>query len=186
MVLLLYFFSTPQSGRQFRATLVTNADCTKDKLHDIKLQASNVKQSVNMLTNEAKNNIPQIINELKQSITTFSQEIEPSKNNLQQEIESLQNSISEIEKNIAQFTDKKKKTARNRVGLKFVIGDKKNYFTTKIYDYIIIFLTTFQFFNFSNFKLFFLYCYNIFKMLKKAVGDGFVRGIIHSKRSDAL
>ncbi|MET4562909.1 YtxH domain-containing protein [Lysinibacillus parviboronicapiens] len=102
-------FSTPQSGRQFRATLVTNADCTKDKLHDIKLQASNVKQSVNMLTNEAKNNIPQIINELKQSITTFSQEIEPSKNNLQQEIESLQNSISEIEKNIAQFTDKKKK-----------------------------------------------------------------------------
>ncbi|MGE7091595.1 YtxH domain-containing protein [Lysinibacillus sp. NPDC048646] len=102
-------FSTPQSGRQLRATLVSNADCTKDKLQDIKLQAGNVKQSVNMLTNEAKNNIPQIINELKQSITIFTQEIEPTKNNLQQEIESLQNSISEIEKNVAQFTDRKKK-----------------------------------------------------------------------------
>ncbi|EON74189.1 YtxH domain-containing protein [Lysinibacillus sphaericus] len=102
-------FSTPQSGQQLRTTLLSNADNTKDKLQDIKYQAGNVKQSVNSLTNEAKNNIPKIINELKQSITKFTEEIEPTKNNLQQEIESLQNSISEIEKNIAQFTDKKKK-----------------------------------------------------------------------------
>ncbi|HCX49257.1 MAG TPA: hypothetical protein DG757_09525 [Bacillus sp. (in: Bacteria)] len=36
-------------------------------------------------------------------------EIEPNKNNLQQELDALQNSISEIEKNIAQFTENKEK-----------------------------------------------------------------------------
>jgi len=102
-------FSTPQSGQQLRTTLQSNSDSAKEKLQDVKYQLNNVKQSVGTLTNEAKNNIPQIINELKQSITIFSQEIEPTKNNLQQEIEALQNSINEIEKNVAQFTDKKKK-----------------------------------------------------------------------------
>lgn len=97
--------STPQSGQQLRA----NAESTKDKLLDVKQQAGTVKQSVHSLTNEIKNNIPLIINDLKQTITTFTEEIEPSKNNLQQEIEALQNSISEIEKNVAQFTEKKKK-----------------------------------------------------------------------------
>jgi len=102
-------FSTPQSGRQLRANLRENAEITKDKLFEVKHQVDNVKQSVNSLTNEVKNNIPQIINELKQTITTFTDEIEPTKNNLQQEIEALQNTISEIEKNVAQFTEKKKK-----------------------------------------------------------------------------
>lgn len=99
-------FSTPQSGQQLRSNLRLNADCTKEKLQDVKLQASNVKHSMNTFTNEAKNNIPQIINDLKQSINSFSIEIEPTKINLQQEIEALQNSISEIEQNIAQFTKK--------------------------------------------------------------------------------
>lgn len=103
-------FSTPQSGQQLRSNLKANTDTTKEKLQDVKWQVNNVKDSVNSLTNEAKNNIPQIINELKQSITTFSTEIEPNKNNLQQEIEALQNSISLIEKNIAQYTDKKNNT----------------------------------------------------------------------------
>lgn len=106
-------FSTPQSGQQFRSNLKTNTDSTKEKLQDVKLQVNNVKQSVNTLTNEAKNNIPQIINDLKQSINTFSKEIEPTKNNLQQEIEALQNSISVIEKNIAQYTDKKNNNQEN-------------------------------------------------------------------------
>ncbi|MFJ7952262.1 YtxH domain-containing protein [Lysinibacillus sp. NPDC096418] len=103
-------FSTPQSGQQLRATLKSTTDSTKGKFQDVKLQVNNVKDSVNTLTNEAKNNIPQIINDLKQSINTFSAEIEPTKNNLQQEIEALQNSIGVIEKNIAQYTDKKKKS----------------------------------------------------------------------------
>ncbi|MGE8036083.1 gas vesicle protein [Lysinibacillus sp. KCTC 33748] len=101
--------STPQSGQQLRANLRANAESTKDKLLDVKQQAGTVKQSVHSLTNEIKNNIPLIINDLKQTITTFTEEIEPSKNNLQQEIDALQNSISEIEKNVAQFTEKKKK-----------------------------------------------------------------------------
>ncbi len=103
------FFNTSIRYQQLRTTLLSNTDSAKEKLQDVKYQVNNVKQSVSTLTNEAKNNIPQIINDLKQSITTFSQEIEPTKNNLQQEIEALQNSINEIEKNIAQFTDKKKK-----------------------------------------------------------------------------
>lgn len=102
-------FSTPQSGHQLRTNIKSNADSTKEKLKDVKLQVSNVKQSINTLTNESKNNIPQIINDLKNSINTFSEEIEPTKNNLQQEIEALQNSISVIEKNIAQYTTKKNK-----------------------------------------------------------------------------
>lgn len=102
-------FSTPQPGRQLRTNLRENAEITKGKLFEVKHQVDNVKQSVNTLTNEVKNNIPQIINELKQTITTFTDEIEPTKNNLQQEIEALQNTISEIEKNVAQITEKKKK-----------------------------------------------------------------------------
>ncbi|MEB2301339.1 YtxH domain-containing protein [Lysinibacillus xylanilyticus] len=102
-------FSTPQSGQQLRANLRSNAGSTKDKLLDVKQQVGTVKQSVHSLTDEIKNNIPLIINDLKQTITTFTEEIEPSKNNLQQEIEALQNSISEIEKNVAQITEKKKK-----------------------------------------------------------------------------
>lgn len=102
-------FSTPQSGQQLRANLRSNAESTKDKLLDVKQQAGTVKQSVHSLSSEIQNNIPLIINDLKQTITTFTEEIEPSKNNLQQEIEALQNSISEIEKNVAQFTEKKKK-----------------------------------------------------------------------------
>ncbi|MGE7843174.1 YtxH domain-containing protein [Lysinibacillus sp. NPDC093712] len=102
-------FSTPKSGQQLRSTILSNTDSAKLKLQDVKHQVNNVKQSVGTLTNEAKNNIPQIINDLKHSITIFTQEIEPTKNNLQQEIEALQNSINEIEKNVAQFTDKKKK-----------------------------------------------------------------------------
>ncbi|MFJ7649333.1 YtxH domain-containing protein [Lysinibacillus sp. NPDC097279] len=101
--------STPQSGQQLRSTILSNTDSAKLKLQDVKHQVNNVKHSVGTLTNEAKNNIPQIINDLKHSITVFTQEIEPTKNNLQQEIDALQNSINEIEKNIAQFTDKKKK-----------------------------------------------------------------------------
>lgn len=101
-------FSTPQSGRHLRTNLKSNTANTKEKLQDVKLQVNNVKQSINTLTNEAKNNIPQIINELRTSINNFSTEIEPTKNNLQQEIEALQNSISLIEKNIAQYTNKKK------------------------------------------------------------------------------
>ncbi len=103
-------FSTPQSGQQLRANLRANAEITKDKLFDVKQQVDTVKQSVSSLTNEVKNNIPQIINDLKQTISTFTEEIEPSKNNLQQEIEALQNSINEIEKNVAQFTEKKEKS----------------------------------------------------------------------------
>ena len=106
-------FSTPQSGQQLLSTLKSSTDCTKERFQDVKLQANNVKDSVNSLTNEAKNNIPKIINELKQSIYTFSTEIEPTKNNLQQEIEALQNSISVIEKNIAQYTDKKNNSQEN-------------------------------------------------------------------------
>ncbi len=102
-------FSTPQSGQQVRATLKQNLDQTKGMLLDVKQQVGTVKHSVNNLTNEVKNNIPQIINELKQTITTFTEEIEPTKNNLQQELDALQNSISEIEKNIAQITENKKK-----------------------------------------------------------------------------
>jgi gas vesicle protein len=102
-------FSTPQSGQQLRSTILSNTDSAKLKLQDVKHQVNNVKQSMGTLTNEAKNNIPQIINDLKHSITIFTQEIEPTKNNLQQEIEALQNSINEIEKNVAQFTEKKKK-----------------------------------------------------------------------------
>lgn len=102
-------FSTPQSGQQLRSTLKQNADQTKGMLLDVKQQVGTVKYSVNTLTNEVKNNIPQIINDLKQTITTFTEEIEPNKNNLQQELDALQNSISEIEKNIAQFTENKKK-----------------------------------------------------------------------------
>lgn len=101
-------FSTPQSGQQLRFNLKSNADSTKEKFQDVKLQVGNVKHSINTLTNEAKNNIPQIINDLRTSINKFSTEIEPTKNNLQQEIEALQNSISLIEKNIAQYTEKKK------------------------------------------------------------------------------
>ena len=103
-------FSTPQSGQQFRTHLKSNTDSTKEKLQDVKLQVNNVRHSVNTFTNEAKNNIPQIINDLRTSITNFSTEIEPTTNNLQQEIEALQKSISLIEKNFAQYTDKKMKT----------------------------------------------------------------------------
>lgn len=110
---LAVLFSTPQSGQQLRSKIKANTDSSKENFQDVKLQVSNVKQSIHTLTNEAKNNIPQIINDLRTSIDSFSTEIEPSKNNLQQEIEALQNSISLIEKNIAKYTEKKKKQTNN-------------------------------------------------------------------------
>ena len=106
-------FSTPQSGQQLRSKIKSNTDCTKENFKDVKLQVNNVKQSINTLTNEAKNNIPQIINDLKTSIDTFSSETESSRNNLQQEIEALQNSVSLIEKNIAEYREKKEKQTNN-------------------------------------------------------------------------
>ncbi|GLC89876.1 YtxH domain-containing protein [Lysinibacillus piscis] len=105
-------FSTPQSGQDLRTTLCTNFSTTKEKMSDVRQQTKVVNQSIQTFTNEAKNNIPKIITDLKQSITTFTQEIEPTKNNLQQDLEALQKSISEIEQNIAQFTETKKKTQK--------------------------------------------------------------------------
>lgn len=106
-------FSTPQSGQQLRSTIKSNTERTKENFQDVKLQLSNVNESIHTLTNEAKNNIPLIINDLKTSIDSFSTEIEPSKNNLQQEIKALQNSISSIEKNIAKYTENKGKQTTN-------------------------------------------------------------------------
>ena len=102
--------TAPQTGKQLRSNIARNTSILKDQLVDVKSEMSNVKQSITAFSTEAKNNIPQIINELKDSITTFKTEIEPDASKLKQEIEILQNSISEIEKNISQYTKEEQET----------------------------------------------------------------------------
>ena len=92
--------AAPQSGTQLRQNLARNVNNTRSELLSIKSDATQVKHSIQALTNEAKNNIPQIINELKESFINFKQETEPTTTHLKQEIENLQKSIEEIEKNI--------------------------------------------------------------------------------------
>ncbi|MEK4230662.1 YtxH domain-containing protein [Solibacillus sp. FSL H8-0538] len=93
--------TTPQSGEQLRTNLIRNTNSAKEKICDVKYQASAVKQSFSVLSNEAKNNIPNIINELKETFAHFKQDIEPETVILKQEIENLQKSITEIERNLS-------------------------------------------------------------------------------------
>ena len=106
--------TAPQAGKQLRANINRNVSIWKDQLVDVKNESNNVKQSITSFSTEAKNNIPQIINELKETITTFKSEIEPDALKLKQEIDVLQNSISEIEKNISQYTKTEQETQQQK------------------------------------------------------------------------
>ncbi|MDI7743029.1 YtxH domain-containing protein [Lysinibacillus fusiformis] len=104
------FFTAPQPGKQIRSSIVRNTKIAKSNLEEIKEQSKSIKDSITTLKNEVKNNIPEIMNELKNSISTFSQEIEPDTAKLKEEIDGLQKSIIEIENNLSDLNNKKKKS----------------------------------------------------------------------------
>jgi len=102
-------FTTPQSGKQLRSSVVQNSKIAKSNLEEIKHHTMSVKDSILTLKNEVKNNIPQIMNEFKTSISSFSQEIEPDTVKLKEEIDGLQKSIIEIENNLSDLNNNKNK-----------------------------------------------------------------------------
>lgn len=106
-------FTTPQSGRQLRSNIKRNSDIAKSYLGEVKHHSLSVKDSIATIKNEVKNNIPQIMDELKQSISKFTQQIEPDTAKLKEEIDGLQKSIIEIENNLSELNNKKKKDAEN-------------------------------------------------------------------------
>lgn len=101
--------TAPQAGNQLRTNLKGNTNNFKEQISQVKLETTNVKNSVSTLTNELKNNMPNIINELKQSISAFKTEIDPTSKKLQQEIGNLQKTINEIEQNISNIKKTKEK-----------------------------------------------------------------------------
>ncbi|MCM3388615.1 YtxH domain-containing protein [Ureibacillus chungkukjangi] len=102
-------FTTPQSGKQIRSSIVQNTKIAKTNLEEIKHHSSSVKDSILTLKNEVKNNIPEIMNQLKESISKFNQDIEPDTAKLKEEIDGLQKSIIEIENNLSDLNNKQKK-----------------------------------------------------------------------------
>ncbi|MFC7688233.1 YtxH domain-containing protein [Ureibacillus sp. GCM10028918] len=101
--------TAPQSGKQLRSNIAKNSKVAKSYLGDVKHHSRSVKDSITTITNEVKNNIPEIMNELKHSISRFTQEIEPDTAKLKEEIDGLQKSIIEIENNLSDLNNKKKK-----------------------------------------------------------------------------
>ncbi len=106
-------FTTPQSGKQIRSNIVSNAKQAKITLSEMKSQIHTIKQSISTLNYEAKNNIPKIINDLKHSITNFKDDIEPDTLKLREEIEGLQKTITEFENNLSEINKKKKNEQSN-------------------------------------------------------------------------
>lgn len=92
--------STPQSGKEFRASLQTTKEDLQNRIADIKGAIENIK-------NEAQQTIPKVIEESKESFATWQTEAAPIQENLQQEIDSLQSSVEEIEKHLADFQNRK-------------------------------------------------------------------------------
>ena len=103
-------FTTTKSGNDVRLSIKNQAEFTKNQLNDVKLHATNVKNSMSTLSNEIKNNIPVIINELKTTIDSFQKDIEPNLSDLQKDVIEFNNTIGEIEKNLDNLNKKKTKT----------------------------------------------------------------------------
>ena len=103
-------FTTTKAGNEVRLSIKNQAEFTKNQLNDVKLHATNVKNSMLILSNEVKNNIPIIINDLKTTIDAFQKNIEPNLNNLQKDVHEFNNTITEIEKYSEELSKKKTKT----------------------------------------------------------------------------
>lgn len=102
-------FTTPQSGKQLRSSIVQNSKVAKSNLEEIKHHSYSVKDSIATLKNEVKNNIPEIVKGVKQAFSKFTQDVEPDSSKLKEEIDGLQKSIIEIENNLSDLNNKKKK-----------------------------------------------------------------------------
>ncbi|MDN4493173.1 YtxH domain-containing protein [Ureibacillus aquaedulcis] len=102
-------FTAPQPGKQIRSNISRNSKIAKSYLGEVKHHSVSVKDSFTTIKSEVKNNIPEIINGLKHSFSRFSQDIEPETAKLKEEIDGLQKSIIEIENNLSDLNNKKKK-----------------------------------------------------------------------------
>merc|ERR1739845_25137 len=75
--------SAPKSGEELRTS--------------IKSSGSELKESINHLTEESKTQVPEAVDGLKASLQSWQEDTAPAKEHLQLEIKAIQNSIEQLQ-----------------------------------------------------------------------------------------
>ncbi|GEK33486.1 YtxH domain-containing protein [Kurthia sibirica] len=89
-------FTTPQSGKELQQTIKDRKISANEVKDEFKGRLQSIKDSIDMIKNEAKTTLPSTMAALKESVATFQEETAPNQERLKLHLEELQKAANDI------------------------------------------------------------------------------------------
>ncbi|MGM0841200.1 MAG: YtxH domain-containing protein [Bacillota bacterium] len=92
--------TSPSSGKDIRAQIKDKKDDWTGVIEEMKVNISELKDSIGTLSQEGKETVMQLSKDLQASFKQWQASTEPNNRRLQEEIQSIQRTIEDLEKSI--------------------------------------------------------------------------------------